>query len=192
MEKVNLELIAGHEVTLDELDEITRKIYGSMFDIDGNPEEFEEFKSNVLNYYNKYSLNRQALEAELPFEIDRGDYVLNGAIDLIYKEGEDEIVILDYKYAEYDEDHIDGYTKQLHLYAAALNEMPEFKDFTIKKAITHFVLGDHQHIVEITDEKMSGELEGLDDVACKIGVGEFPSVVSEGCEKCSYRIFCKK
>ena len=192
MEKVNLKLIENQEVSIDELTDITHEAYRSMFDIDENPEEYEEFKNNVIEYFKKYSLNREALEAELPFEIDRGDYILNGAIDLIYKESNDEIVILDYKYAEYDEDHIDGYTKQLHLYAAALNEMPEFKDYKIKKAITHFVLKDHPHIVEITDEKMANELDGLDEVAEKIDAGKFPPNASEGCERCSYRIFCKK
>ena len=192
MEKVNLKLIENQEVSIDELTDITHEAYRSMFDIGENPEEYEEFKNNVIEYFKKYSLNREALEAELPFEIDRGDYMLNGAIDLIYKEGDDEIVILDYKYAEYDADHIDGYTKQLYLYAAALNEMPEFKDYKIKKAITHFVLKDHQHIVEITDEKMANELDGLDEVAEKIDAGKFPPNASEGCERCSYRIFCKK
>lgn len=192
MERVNLKLIDNQEVSADELAEITHEVYNSMFDIDENQEEFEEFKRNVLDYHEKYSLNRDVLEAELPFEIDRGNYILNGAIDLIYKTGDNEIVILDYKYAEYDEDHIDAYTKQLHLYAAALNEMPEFKDYTIKKAITHFVLNDYPHIVEITDEKMRNELNGLDEVANKIDSGDFPSIVSDDCEKCSYRIFCKK
>ena len=192
MEKINLKLIENEEVAIDDLIELTHENYCSMFDIDENPAEYEEFKKNVINYYEKYSLNRQALEAELPFEIDRGNYILNGAIDLIYKTGDNEIVILDYKYAEYDEEHIDGYTKQLHLYAAALNEMPEFNDYVIKKAITHFVLGDYQHVVEITDEKMSNELDGLDRVASQIENDEYPSIVSDGCEKCSYRIFCKR
>ena len=170
----------------------TYEAYKSMFDIRENPEEFDEFKANVIDYFNKYSVNREVLEAELPFEIDRGNYILNGAIDLIYKTGDNEIVILDYKYAEYDKEHIDSYTKQLHLYAAALNEMPEFKDYKIKKAITHFVLGDYQHVVEITDEKMTNELNGLDNVASEIELEKYPSIVSDDCEKCSYRIVCKK
>ena len=69
--------------------------------------------------------------------------------------------------------------------------MPEFKDYTIKKAIIHFVLSDYPHIVEINDEDVSNELKGLDEVAKKIKEGNF-SKDSDDCERCVYRIFCKK
>lgn len=191
MEIVNLKLIEGEKISKDELAEITHEAYGSMFDINENPDEYDEFKDNVINYYEKYSKNREVLAAELDFEIDRGDYLLNGAIDLIYKTDENEIVILDYKYAEYDENHINGYIKQSHLYAAAIKELPEFKDFAIKKAIIHFVLGDYQHVVEINDEDIKEELKGLDEVAERIHENDFSKDFDE-CDTCSYRIFCRK
>ena len=199
MEEANNNLIDGHVLSEDELNELIHDYYKSMFDIDENPEEFEEFKENVVNYYETYSLNKDVIGAEYDFEIDRGDYLFNGSIDLIYKVGENELEILDYKYAKYDDDHIKGYTKQLHLYAAALKSLPEFDDFTIKKAITHFVLDDHKHEVDITDEKIAKELKGLDEAAQCISCGlsnldkvekYFPKV-KDGCEKCSYRVFCK-
>lgn len=192
MEKVNLQLLEGYDVSNDELVEITKEAYGSMFDIKENPEEYDEFKNNVIDYYNKYSINRDVLGAELDFEIDRGEYLLNGAIDLIYKTGENEIVILDYKYAEYDEDHIDGYIKQSHLYMAAVRQLPEFKDYTVKKAIIHFVLGDHQYEVEVNDDEINDELQKLDAVAENINARKKFPKVSNDCETCSYRSFCKK
>lgn len=190
MEKCNLKLMDGIKLNRDELFQITRDVYRSMFDIEENPEEFEEFKNNVINYYETYSVNRDVLAAELPFEIDKGKYLLNGAIDLIYKSGENEIVILDYKYAQYDENHVDGYIRQSYIYAAALRELEEFKDYTIKKAIIHFVLGDYQHVVEINDEVMNNELEGLNEVAVEIDNGIFPKD-SKDCDVCSYRLICK-
>ncbi|MBE6498052.1 MAG: ATP-dependent helicase [Methanobrevibacter sp.] len=190
METVNLKLLDGVKVSAEELSQITYDTYKSMFDIGENPEEFEEFRTNVINYYETYSLERDVMAAELPFEIDKGNYLLNGAIDLIYKVSEDEIVILDYKYAQYDEDHIDGYTKQLYIYAAALKELDEYKNYTIRKAITHFVLGDYQHVVEINDEVMENELNGLNDVAVEIGNGCFSKDSGE-CDRCSYRLICK-
>lgn len=192
MEKVNLELLEGNEIGKDELLEITDEAYGSMFDIKENPEEYEEFRNNVIDYYNKYSINRDVLGAELDFEIDRGEYLLNGAIDLIYRTGENEIVILDYKYAEYDEDHIDGYIKQSHLYMAAVRQLPEFRDYTVKKAIIHFVLGDYQYEVEVNDDEINDELQKLDAVAENINEGKKFPKVSNDCETCSYRIFCNK
>lgn len=192
MEDINLKIIDGKQITGEYLDKITRREYGVMFDIEENPDDFEEFKSNVFNYFEKYSKNRQVLEAEYDFEIDRGEYVLNGSIDLIYKVGEKEIVILDYKYAEYDEDHIDGYEKQLHLYAAALKALPKYSDFTIKKAVTHFVINDHAHEVELSDEIIENELKHLDEVACEIKSGETFKKKFDTCGSCSYRAFCTK
>lgn len=195
MEQINLKLINHEEVSQEYLDELTYKYYGSMPDIDEKSEEYDEFKTNVKNYYEKYSKNQEVLAAEYDFEIDRGEYLLNGSVDLIYKTGENKIVILDYKYAEYDEDHIDGYIKQSHLYTAALREMPEYKDYTIEKSIIHFILGDgdqddYQYVVEINDNEIAEELEHLDEVACEIKEGKFIKNTNE-CNSCSYRIFCK-
>ncbi|WP_298522514.1 ATP-dependent DNA helicase [uncultured Methanobrevibacter sp.] len=195
METVNLKLKDGEILTKEELSQITFDAYKSMFDIEANPDEYEEFKNNVLEYYEKYSLNREVLDAELAFEIDKGNYLLNGSIDLVYKTGENEIVILDYKYAEYSEDHIDGYTKQLYIYAAAIREIAEYKDVKVKHAITHFVLGDYQHVVEIDEDVLENELAGLNKVASEIGT---PNPIfakkpqnPEECGHCSYRYFCK-
>ncbi len=190
METVNLKLKENQEISIPELTDIVHDAYKSMFDIEESPEDYEEFKDNVINYYETYSKHMKVLEAELDFEIDMGDYIFNGAIDLIYQVGENEIVILDYKYAQYDDEHIDAYTKQLHLYAAALNELPEFSEYNVKKAVTYFVLGDYQHVVDITDEKNNKELECLNKVAKKIKqCTKFPKRFNS-CKNCSYRMFC--
>ena len=192
METVNLKLIENKEISVDDLKEITHDAYQSLLDIYENPQQFKDFERDVENYVNTYSKNRKVLASELDFEIDRGEYLLNGSIDLIYETGEKEIVILDYKYSKSGEEKLDAYTKQLHLYAAALRQLPEYEDFTIKKAITHFVMDDYLHEVEITDDIINSELENLDRVAHDIiNLDEFPKE-SEECAKCSYRIFCKK
>ena len=193
METVNLKLKDGQSVCKDELSQITHEIYKSMFDIEDNLDEYEEFKGNVLEYFEKYSINREVLDAELDFEILNGDYLLNGSIDLVYKVSDDEVVILDYKYAEYDDDHIDGYTKQLYIYAYALQQLSEYKDYKIQKAVTHFVLGDYRHEVMIDENVMNDELNRLSEVACEIDNGIFVKKPEkeENCMKCSYRYFCK-
>ena len=192
MEQINLKLMDNEIITQEWLNDIVRTEYSSMFDIDENLAEYNEFKNNVFDYYERYSKNRDVLGAEYDFEIDRGEYIFNGSVDLIYKTGENEIVILDYKYAEYDDAHIDGYTKQLHLYAAALKSLPEYRDCNIKKAITHFVLGDYRHEVEITDEKIDNELKHLDEAAKEIKDGTSFIKKFDTCDTCSYRTICSK
>ena len=213
MENLNQKLINGETVSKDKLEEITTEFYESMLDIEKNEKDFEEFKNNVKNYYVNYSLNREVLDAEFDFElyIDKNilkewdvedcgiDFMLNGAIDLIYKVSDDEIIILDYKYAEFDKDHVGAYEKQSYIYAFALSQIPEYKDYKINKAIIHFILGDgknkkpYPHEVKIDEKDIKEELENMVDVAKKIYGGVYkkePEKVDE-CENCSYRYFCK-
>ncbi|MBE6491195.1 MAG: ATP-dependent helicase [Methanobrevibacter sp.] len=193
METVNLMLKNGESINREKLSEITHDTYKKMFDIEDSPDEYEVFKANVFEYFDKYSINRQVMDAELDFEILKDDYLLNGSIDLVYKVSDDEVVILDYKYTEYDEDHIDGYTKQLYIYAYALSQLSDYKDYKIQKAITHFVLGDYQHEVIIDENVLRDELNRLSEVACEIDKGIFVKKPEkdENCMRCSYRYFCK-
>lgn len=192
METVNLKFINDEEISIKELESITDEVYKSMFDMDDDQGEFEEFKEKVKEYHLKFSIEREVLESELPFEIDFGEFVLNGAIDLIYKINDDEIVILDYKYAEHDDDKIEHYTEQLYIYALALSQIPEFKDYKIKKAITHFVLTDHQHEVDIDDEVLDEQLNRLYDIACEINSPSCSYPKKTGsCGRCSYRTICQ-
>ncbi len=204
METANKKLMEGEVISKEELEEITCETYKSMFDIDENKEEYETFKNNVLNYYFKYSIEREVLDAEFDFELyvdekimknSKTDFILNGAIDLIYKDSNGEAFILDYKYAEFDPEHIDGYIKQSYIYAMALSEIPEYKDLDIKKAKIHFVLSDYIYEVEIKEDEMKKELARLNQVAYEIhkadeGFAKEPENEEE-CSRCSYRYFCK-
>ena len=185
-------LIKGQTVSKEDLAEITHDCYNSMFDIEDNKEEFEEFKNNVENYYFKYSQKRETLEAEYDFELFIDNYILNGSIDLIYRDSDGELVIMDYKYAEYDENHIDGYIKQSYIYALALSKIPEYGKL-IKKAIIHFVLSDYEYEVEIDEDVLAQEFENIRIVSENIrnGIFEKEPEKAEECEHCSYRYFCK-
>lgn len=193
MEDLNLKLLEGKVVENDELEDIIIKYYKPMFDIKESDEAFDKFKKDVKDYYFNYSLNREVLESEFNFELFRDNYLLNGAIDLVYNDSDGEVVILDYKYAEYDEDHIGGYEKQSYIYTSALREIPEYKKYDIKKAIIHFVKSDYPHVVNIDERIMEEEKENLSVVADKIRDEIFekePEKV-KNCEKCAYRTFCK-
>lgn len=193
MEELNLKLLDGITVSKEELEEIIINHYKPMFDIEEGDEEFKEFKNNVINYYYKYSVNREVLEAEFDFELLRDNYLLNGAIDLVYREENGEVVILDYKYAEFDENHIDAYVKQSYIYASALREIPEYEKYDIKKAIIHFVKGDKPYVVDIDEERMNNEKANLNVIAGKIKNDEYERKPekAEECSRCSYRYFCK-
>nr|WP_295115844.1 ATP-dependent DNA helicase [uncultured Methanobrevibacter sp.] len=191
MEKVNLQLMENRKPSKDQLKDITRDVYSSMFDIESTSDEFEKLERNILNYYETYSRDLDVLESELPFEIERENYILNGAIDLIYRLGGDEIAILDYKNAEHDDYKIAHYEKQLYIYASALMELSDFNKFTIRQGITHFVKTDYRNEVEITHDAVLKQLEKLNEVALKITDEKaFPKNRSNFCDSCKFKIIC--
>ena len=213
MEKVNLMLMEGNQISKEGLGDLTFDLYNSMFAIkklyESSMEElseeekkkitdFEEFKKNVEDYYYKYSLEREVLGAEYDFEIFIDNYILNGSVDLIYRDSDGEVVILDYKYAQFNEEHIGGYIKQSYIYALALSKVPEYGKL-VKKAIIHFVLGDginegaYQYEVEIDEETLKLQLADMDEVSKNIKEDIFekePEKI-ENCAECAYRYFCK-
>ena len=193
MEELNLKLINGEKVDEDELADIIDEHSKPIFDMKKNHDEYEEFRDNVKNYYEKYSLNRETLESEFNFELFIDNYILNGAIDLIYRDSDGEIKILDYKYAEFKEEHIDAYIKQSYIYTSALRRIPEYADYEIKKAIIHFVKDDYPYEVEIDEEVMVQEFENMKVVAENIhnDVYDREPEKAEECANCSYRYFCK-
>lgn len=193
MEELNLKLIDGEVVGKEGLAEIIDEHYKPMRGMEKDPREYGEFKDNVENYYYNYSVNRETLESEFDFELFIDNYILNGAIDLIFRDSDGEIKILDYKYAEFNEDHIRGYIKQSYIYASALKRIPEYKDYEVKKAIIHFVKDDYLYEVEIDEDKMATEFERIKKVSQNIrdGIYRKEPEKAEECANCSYRYFCK-
>lgn len=190
MEEVNIKLADNQTVTQDKLDEITDRVYESFFEIDKTREEYEQLRKSVNYYFDTYSKNYDVVASELPFEIEHDNYVLNGAIDLVYKISDTEIGILDYKNAEVSDDKIRKYTPQLYTYASALSEMSEFKDFIIKESGIHFVKSDYKHVVEINEDVINQQLENLSEVASKIIEGEYPKRQTNFCKYCKFRVIC--
>ena len=191
MEQVNLKLIDNQKPSKNEIIKLTREVYSSMFDMTETTEEYTRLEENILNYYETYSKNLNVLESELPFEIERENYILNGAIDLIYKLNDDEIAILDYKNSEHDDYKIAHYEKQLYIYASALKELSQFNDYEIKTGITHFVKTDYRNEVEITQDAIDNQLNKLNDVAIKIDKKkEYPKHESNFCKVCKFKLIC--
>ena len=71
-----------------------------------------------------------------------------------------------------------------------LKELPDFKDYEIRQAITHFVKTDYQNRVEVTDEKINTQLDKLNHVALKINSEEFPKKESSFCNYCKFKVIC--
>jgi len=190
MEKINLRFKNGESISNDELIEITDEIYEHFFDKAETIEDYEKLKKSVLEYNEVYAPKFNVNDTELSFEIERENYILNGAVDLIYNISDSEIGILDYKNAEWAEFKTEKYKEQLYVYASALMELAEFKDKDIKEAQIHFVKSDKKPLFEINDDVVDSQLEKLNDVALKIEAEDYPKNKTNFCKECKFKLIC--
>ena len=190
MEEINNKLKNGTKVDEDKLAEITDEVYERFFNIKETPEEYGKLKASVKKYYNDYSVNVDVLESELPFEIEKENFILNGAIDLVYNIGDGEIGILDYKNSFVTDDKVKKYTPQILTYAAALRELPGYEDMEIKEAVIHFVKSDCKKPIEVSDELIDKQLDNLNQVSQKIIDEKFPKNHTGFCSECKFKTIC--
>ena len=191
MEKINLRFKNHEEISEEELLSITDDTYELFFDKAETQEDYERLRQSVLDYNREFAPKFDVAETEFPFEIQRENYILNGAVDLIYNIDDSEIGILDYKNAEWAEFKTEKYREQLYVYASALKEIPAFSDKTIREAQIHFVKSDVKPLFEINDEVIDKQLEKLNDVALKIKADEYPKNKTNFCNDCKFRLICQ-
>lgn len=191
MDIVNQKLKNNISVSQEEVKEITEDVFKSIFSLEDNTEKFDEVYKNILSYREDFSNNFDVIDSEVPFEVDRDNYILNGAIDLVYKISDTEIGILDYKHAEADPYKKDRYKEQLFIYASALNEVPGFEDYTISEAKIYFAISKKEYTFQIEQDILDEQMNKFDSIASKIINEEFNNKKrSNYCDYCEYRLIC--
>ena len=189
MESLNRELKEDKNLTNTELAKLTDNVYGMFFSKEETQEEYDELCRYVQEYNGSYSEKYEVMDTELQFSIDREEFSLNGAIDLIYKISDSEIGILDYKYTSGNDNKVKKYSEQLYTYALALKEHPDYKDYTVKEAEIHFVKSDKEKI-EINEELLEKQMERLMQAASDINEGKYGKKISKFCQDCDFRLLC--
>ena len=191
MDILNQKLKDNMVISEKEVKNITEEIFESKFSLEENKAEFDEVYKNILNYKNNSEYNYEVLDSEVPFEVERENYILNGAIDLVYKISDTEIGILDYKHAEINHFKEDRYKEQLFIYASALKEIPGFENYTIREAKIYFAISKKGVTFKIKEDILSEQMEKLDNVALKIINKDFSEKRKSGyCDYCEYNKLC--
>lgn len=126
------------------------------------------------SYFSNVNLVREQLrpiyvEKEILFKT--GDYQFRGIIDLMYKNKDGELVILDHKTSEYPvgkngnikkskAEMMDGYTKQLALYAHGVEQVLGIRPRYIG---WNFIRANQVYKIELTDEMVKNTLLWTED-----------------------------
>ena len=190
MESINRKLKKHKNMSNTELAELTDNVYGMFFDRTETQEEYDELCKHIKEYNEVYSGKYEVMDAELPFSIERDEFILNGAIDLIYKISDSEIGLLDYKYAKGNDNKVNKYSEQLYTYALALKEHPDYKNYDIKEAEIHFVKSDPVKI-EINEKLLEKQMKRLMQTSSDINDGtKYGKKISKFCQNCDFRLLC--
>lgn len=155
--------------------------------------KLETITRDVIHYYEHEGSQLEIIESEYPFFIKTDSYSMAGIIDLIFKDKDGHIGILDYKNTAIESKFIDKYSKQLHLYRAALKEKNQkFSDVEIEKLYVYAIKSKKMISIDISDEKEKEVLNELNATADNIISKNFPSKEGKHCEYCQYKKICNR
>lgn len=173
--------------TKEEIKKLVSKIKQN-FNIEIKENEIEKIVENILYFYEEYG-EMEILDAEYSFKIKNNNYVLTGAIDLIFKTGNGEIGIIDYKNTTMKEDH--SYQKQLYTYLFALKNDPKYSKYEINSLNIYYIESRNLVQFEINNEDYFNLLKNFHDVARDIEEKKFDKNLDGNyCRRCYFKDLC--
>lgn len=158
LNSIHQKSLQGNKVTDEIIDSIIEMNLKYNKKINAADEDIEKLNENIHNYWNKYGKTWHILASELPFNIINNNSNIKGKIDLIIKDDNDDITIIDFKttYSDKIRDET-PYKRQLYIYMKALEENPEYENYNIKNTMI-FTMYDCEIIPIIIDENEKEKL----------------------------------
>ncbi|MBU0459565.1 MAG: ATP-dependent helicase [Nanoarchaeota archaeon] len=192
LKKLHILIKEGKEITIQNIIEIV-----DLFckDDDSRKKWRDELITDLWNYYEKTSnFIQEVLDVELPFSYISSDLIVNGQVDLVIRNKNNDIEIIDYK-SRYKE----GLSKmnvdlQLRLYNIALQN--KYKD-TIKKVSAYTFKDNTQTDFTNTETDLEETKKTVSGISESIDKKEFRrNWMGPSCEtktgKCEFYQICKK
>ena len=194
LEDINNLIISGKDVEINrELIHCSVEKYVKEYDFD--KDAIESITDNLLYYWDEIGSKIEVLESEYDFRLIKSNHILNGSIDLIYKQ-DDKIHILDYKTGEIDEEFSETYKNQLYTYAPALKDDPKYKDSDFGNLQIYSINKRSTFNIELEEDKLTKRAEEIEKVAERILNNDFKERAYKGgeipktCSKCMYKFMC--
>ena len=189
LEQINKKVLNGDSLTEKDIILNVIDIYDNYPNSPQDAFIKQEIIENVLDYWNNFGSKIKILESEYPFSVFRSDYILSGAIDLIYETEDGNLGIIDYKNAiNISEFKKEKYTKQIHTYILGLKEDPNYQDMEVTEA---YVYGTYiKKLIKIDLEWDVDPETNIINTSNNIHEGKFKSNKGRHCEWCKFNFIC--
>lgn len=185
-QNINQELSKEGEITEERMNEIIDNVLSN-----DSQESKEEIRQDIKSYYDNFGKDMKVIASELPFMIKTENLAIRGIIDLIF-EKDGKLGILDYKNTKIEDNYLDEYKQQLHLYMHALSLHPRFKDRKVEMLKVYAVKSKEMIDIEIDEELMMNIPGIIDEMSMKIHLGNFERTTNkEACEGCPIEPVCR-
>lgn len=186
VDQIHQKHINGQEITDELIDEIFTKTEKYNRNIDSEDKEYQLVKEAIHKYWNEDGSKWDILASEYPFHVIKTGYNLTGKIDLIVRDGND-ITVIDFKTTEKPIEPGDEkkYLEQLSIYAIALREDPQYRDYNIKKGMIYTIKNNKQYHFDLTDQLINNMEKEIEETVKHIKNHEFPRCNKAGCQSCN-------
>ena len=148
---------------------------------------------NIIEYWKNFGSKYDILANSIPVAVSLDNCEINGDIDLVIKDNENEISIVQFIGSDrrIDSEFLEYYKLLYHFYPKLLKEYDEFKDFKVNKIILHSLENNKNIIIDYSEPYEDQSLELLDAISLDILRARFDKN-TDNCHKCEFNAeFCK-
>ncbi|WP_323735859.1 ATP-dependent DNA helicase [Methanosphaera sp. ISO3-F5] len=188
LERMNKETLQGKDIQKEDITRISEKILQNYPDI--QEENFNNVIKGIENYWKNYENSEwEIIGSEVPFNIIKEHYDIEGKIDLILKNSKtNDIKIVDYKTTNQQKLKARKKTheQQLCIYAKALENYLEYNQHNIKYASVYSIYDNYELEIELTKEKIEKINNSLDKTVEHILNKQYDKTNKEKCDECPY------
>lgn len=125
--------------------------------------------NNVGIYWREYGKNYNVIKSRVPVRKLMGNCEINGTVDLIVEEGDNEISIVQFiGFEDNVINYLDEYMKYQYFYTSIMNDAEEFKGYKFKNIILHSIDKNSVHIIPYQSKFEDEVLDNLEDIATNI------------------------
>jgi len=151
----------------------------------------EDIKEKVYvemwNYYNKAKEDiAEILEIEKPFSYIGDNLIITGRIDLLIRNKQGEIELIDFKARKEKGIYTTHVDVQLRMYQIAMAS-----EYKIDKLYAYTFEDNKKNLIGNSPEELEDARKTIQSMCAKIKNGEFPATRNQFCPKCEFMFCCR-